>query len=299
MELATLLFHDPRGLNEMMDNVPYSPPGTHHPELSNGSGGITPRRPELDWTDQDYVAPHQPLFHDDPSHPPRAAVSASTLTHREPYESNSGVPSGFHRPTDSSACNLGNPNYTEKISTPHWTAVWDSLPGGYCGNPDLVASWRADNMFNPYDFSPTSLSHPVPQIYGSAYDFMQFGANNPSGPWTAMARTQRTSEAMEPEPQPRPTEELSVRPFQETDQDSDLSSFRTLPLCAVGPQPPTTPPSTIQTGLDDAADIHKHMRRGVGGGATCAWEHGSGECGYSSHIDLVKRHIKRVHYRLK
>ena len=51
---------------------------------------------------------------------------------------------------------------------------------------------------------------------------------------------------------------------------------------------------------NDSINVLKYLERHVGGRATCLWLHaGNYECGYSSQIDLVKRHIKRVHYRLR
>ena len=50
---------------------------------------------------------------------------------------------------------------------------------------------------------------------------------------------------------------------------------------------------------NNSAHILKLLRRDTGGGATCLWQLDRGECGFSSQVDLVKRHIKRVHYRLR
>lgn len=49
---------------------------------------------------------------------------------------------------------------------------------------------------------------------------------------------------------------------------------------------------------NDPTHILKFLKRHVGG-ARCLWPHDEGECGFSSQVDLVKRHIKRVHYRLR
>ena len=47
-------------------------------------------------------------------------------------------------------------------------------------------------------------------------------------------------------------------------------------------------------------DVLRHLERHVGGRATCLWlREDNHQCGYSSQIDSVKRHIKRVHYRLR
>ena len=60
------------------------------------------------------------------------------------------------------------------------------------------------------------------------------------------------------------------------------------------------PPVTRQ-GPNDPRDVLKHLERHGRGRATCLWlREGNHElCGYTSQIDLVKRHIKRVHYRLR
>ena len=284
MELAMHPLHDPHGLNGMMDDVPYPSRGTRHSELSNALGGITLRRPELDWIDQGHTAPHRAPPHDHSLHPPQAVVSASAFTHGVPRELNADVSPASHGPAGPGAYNLGNPNYTESTST-LWTTARGPLSGDY-------------NTYEHNDFSHTPLFHPVPRTLGSTYKFMEPGAGEPSDHWTATAaQAQDTLEAMEPEP--HQSDGFSVGCFQETDRDGHPPSSRILPSCAAVPSPPKPPPSTIQYGLEDAAEIHKHMRRSVGGGATCAWAHGDGECGYSSHVDLVKRHIKRVHYRLK
>ena len=62
----------------------------------------------------------------------------------------------------------------------------------------------------------------------------------------------------------------------------------------------TTEPPVTQRKPNGSMDILKHLERHVGGRATCLWLHESNhECGYSSQIDLVKRHIKRVHYCMR
>jgi hypothetical protein len=51
--------------------------------------------------------------------------------------------------------------------------------------------------------------------------------------------------------------------------------------------------------LSNSTDILRLLKRCVGGKAICLWMHEGGECGFFSQIDLVKRHIKRVHLRLR
>lgn len=61
-----------------------------------------------------------------------------------------------------------------------------------------------------------------------------------------------------------------------------------------------TEPTVAQRGPNVSRNVLKHLERHGGGRATCLWLYGgSYECGYSSQIDLVKRHIKRVHYCLR
>ena len=68
-------------------------------------------------------------------------------------------------------------------------------------------------------------------------------------------------------------------------------------LDASGPPFQTVYPPEIQQ--PSSLDILELLERHDGGRATCLWMHGGHPCGHSSQIDLVKRHIKRVHFRLR
>jgi hypothetical protein len=293
MEPTTYLFHDPCSLDETVNHgegVAYPVQETCHSELSNTLGGTVVHRPYWDWIDQGYIAPHQASPHGYPLYPPEAMFSASTLTHGVLCEPNTDAPQEFQEPADLGACHLGA-DCAEPASTPFRMAVQGSLLGGYHGNQDSMAPLRADHTYHPsYDFSHTSELRAIPQTHDSISNFMDPGASNLSSLWTTAAPLRDTSEHAESEP--HQAGEHSIGGFQGTDQDSGLPSFWILSPHIVEPPP-------IKYTPNDAEHIHKHMRRGVGGGATCAWTHGGGECGYSSHVDLVKRHIKRVHYRLK
>jgi len=59
------------------------------------------------------------------------------------------------------------------------------------------------------------------------------------------------------------------------------------------------PTGTKLESSNHPSHILKFLQRGDGGEATCLWMSGGGTCGFSSQIDLVKRHIKRMHYCLK
>ena len=49
----------------------------------------------------------------------------------------------------------------------------------------------------------------------------------------------------------------------------------------------------------DSNYILGFVGRSDGGGATCLWQNQGDTCGFFSHVDLVKRHIKRMHICLK
>lgn len=299
-ELAAHTLHDPYGLNERMDDndgVPYQSWETHHSESTNALGMTTLHQPELDCIDQDCTAPHQVSSRDHPFHPPEAVTSASTLAYAASCEPNTSAPQEFYGPVDLGACHLGNQDYTEPTSKALWTTVRSSLPGSYCEHPGPMIPWPADNAYHPYDFLRTSQLHAIPQTLGSTHDFTDPGAGNPSDPWSSVAQAQDTPRIAAPVP--RRAEGHFVEHLQEAGQSGVFPPFQILSSRTMQPPSPTVSPPIVQYGLDDVARIHKHMRRSVGGGATCTWVHEGDECGYSSHVDLVKRHIKRVHYRLK
>lgn len=50
---------------------------------------------------------------------------------------------------------------------------------------------------------------------------------------------------------------------------------------------------------NDPKHILKLLKRSADGRAMCLWSFQGGGCGFVSQVDLVKRHIKRVHYRLR
>ena len=83
------------------------------------------------------------------------------------------------------------------------------------------------------------------------------------------------------------TSQVSDHPFAETELQS-----------ASGPPFPTVYLPEVQQ-LSSATEVLRFLERHAGGKATCLWIHEGGECGFLSQIDLVKRHIKRVHFRLK
>ena len=49
----------------------------------------------------------------------------------------------------------------------------------------------------------------------------------------------------------------------------------------------------------NSTDVLRLLKKYGRGRATCLWMHQGAECGFSSQIDLVKRHIKRVHFKLR
>ena len=83
------------------------------------------------------------------------------------------------------------------------------------------------------------------------------------------------------------TSQVSDHPFAETELQS-----------ANGPPFPTVYLPEVQQ-LSSRTEVLRFLERHDGGKATCLWINEGGECGFLSQIDLVKRHIKRVHFRLR
>ena len=78
----------------------------------------------------------------------------------------------------------------------------------------------------------------------------------------------------------------------------DPSSLETKLQDASGPPFPTVYLPTVQQ-PPNSTDVLRLLKKHEGGRATCLWIHEGEECCFSSRIDLVKRHIKRVHFRLR
>ena len=287
-------------MNETVDHndgVHYPYWETYHSELSNALGRATPHRPELDRTDQACTDPsYQASSRGHPSYPFEVVFSAPRFTCGASCKPNTGASQESQEPVHPDVYHLGNPACADSTST---TVQYSPLVGHRRnGSTGLTTPPHTDNTHHPfYDFSRTLQFHALPRAPSPTFNFTGPGAGNLTDPWATIAQVQDTSRVTEPES--HQAEELPVERSQEAGQDSGLPSFQTLSSLTMEPPSSTITPSTTQCHPDDPAQIYKHLRRGVSGTATCAWVHGGGECGYSSHVDLVKRHIKRVHYRLK
>lgn len=298
MEPAARPFRGPYSPDETVNynGVAYQNKEMRHSELSNALETVL-HRPGMDWVDWGHIAPHQASSHGYPLHPPEVIASVSTLTHEALCEPDADAARGFQEPSGP-GLHCPGADHAEPTPVPFRATAQDSIFGSYPGNQNPMISWHADLTYHPsYDLSPTSRLHPVPQSYGQISDFINPRVGELSAPWTVEAPFHNTPKFSAPEP--HHPGESPIERFQEADQGRDLPLFSASPSHTVRSSSTTMTTSAISPPLNDENHVHKHMRRGVGGGATCAWVHGDGECGYSSHVDLVKRHIKRVHYRLK
>lgn len=71
------------------------------------------------------------------------------------------------------------------------------------------------------------------------------------------------------------------------------------PLNASEPESQTAHVPITQHHPKDRKHILKLLKKSANDGATCLWPCEGDKCGFFSKVDLVKRHIKRVHYRLR
>ena len=78
----------------------------------------------------------------------------------------------------------------------------------------------------------------------------------------------------------------------------DRPLYETQFLDTSGPPFQTVYPPAVQEPINPT-EILRILERHAGGSATCLWIDEGHQCGYYSQIDLVKRHIKRVHFKLR
>ena len=78
----------------------------------------------------------------------------------------------------------------------------------------------------------------------------------------------------------------------------DRPLYETEFLDKSGPPFQTVYPPAVQQPINPT-EILRILERHAGGNATCLWIDEGRQCGYYSQIDLVKRHIKRVHFKLR
>ena len=78
-----------------------------------------------------------------------------------------------------------------------------------------------------------------------------------------------------------------------------LEGIGNMSFLGTGEHPPPSGDHSTSQYPSDSNYILRFIRRSDGGGATCLWENQGHTCGFFSQIDLVKRHIKRMHICLK
>ena len=146
--------------------------------------------------------------------------------------------------------------------------------------------------------------HPTCSEFTSSYTFLNLAITHPpysrgydDGPCCGESDHHRSREGSPlRSTQHNGADDARMAPIQ--DFGCPLSASGNNTLGAGGPQFQTVyPPATQQP--SDPSDILKLLERHGIGRATCLWMHDGIRCGYSSQIDLVKRHIKRVHFRLR
>lgn len=145
---------------------------------------------------------------------------------------------------------------------------------------------------------------------GAPHDEGECRSGEDSSPRSAIAHDSGTPTISDFEPSLTPSPQLSEQSrglYQHRDIEGPSKPWKHFcpPMPQVGPlntsenEPRTTQIPITQHDPNNPKHILKLLRKGVKGGATCLWPCEGYECGFSSQVYLVKRHIKRVHYRLR
>lgn len=274
--------HHRYGTNDA-DHNGFAYPYARHSELWNA---LTPHQPKSDWTDKDNTTTTLPQAppHSHLPYPPESMIGpVSVPAHGHLHEHTTGAVQSFQE------------NAYYPGDQPCVKSTWQTLPSAVHRGNDL----HLDQTCDPHRDSRVLPSHAVPLTPRSTPDLSESDprTSGVQDPWTTATGVQDTLKIEELEL--HPSGGFPFHGVREADYDNGLPAFRVLSSRTMEPPPPTTTTSAVNCDPDDLAQINKFMRRDVAGWATCVWTRGDGECGYSSHADLVKRHIKRVHFRLK
>lgn len=273
--------HEPYGLSEAMgcDNSHlYPAQETRASEPSNAFGKDGHYQTEF-WSTQGYGTPFKSVSSGYPSRSSEAIVSALTSVREASCEPNSDAPPRSQQPTT-----LGDPS-SESFSTAPDLRPFDAAPslGGcdYSEDHGIVHYYASNYHDVPHDADP---------IYVLMADSETSGV---------LATRTTTIPDQGTEQEPQHTEELVGECPQEVDQYVGLSSFRVPSPEAGENSPPPRNFSLTSRYPSDSKHILKFLKKSDGGRATCLWASEGDTCGFFSQVDLVKRHIKRMHYCLK
>ena len=250
-------------------------------ELSNAFGKDNPYQIEPNRITQGYGAPLQRIFGGRSSQSPGAAIPVSTIPYGASYEHDPGAPWRFQELTTLSN-RLDQPSPT-RPNPEQFNAISQRPSFSGCdGSED--AKMTHDHTDNTY--------HEIPQDADSLTDSKTSGFSVPR-PTDALYTIQGAGQG------PQRVEESAGGAFQEVEQGVGGSPFPAIPQ-EVGEYP--SPPgghSMTSRYPDDSISVLKFMKKDGGGRATCLWTTEGDTCSFFSQVDLVKRHIKRMHYCLK
>lgn len=277
-------FHESYGLTEAMDcddNPPYPFREARDSELLNAFGKNNPYQIESNWITQGYNPPSRGNSDGYSSQSSEAIVSVSMVADEAPCGLNSGAPQRFQRSTA-----LDNrPSSTESTPGPFDTACQHPSFGYYDGSEDYKAVHEHfDNT--DHDFPPnTNSTRDVTTGLGTG----GFLVPQTTVPDVAQGTRREHQYAEGP---------ASGAP-QETGKGIDGPPFPSLPQ-EIDEHPPSPEDHPMISRYPSGSNhILKFLKRNDRGGATCLWAGKGYTCGFFSQVDLVKRHIKRMHYCLK
>lgn len=256
------------------DNLLYPFRKSCDSELSNALGKDDPYQIESNRITRGYCVPFGRISDGQSPQSPETAVSGSTTT----YETSCGPSLGAHQQSQQ--------------STPLSTCLGDSASTGPTPGPFNAVS-------HPLSFGGHGRNVDYDMVHGgtgnndSTYDVT---TGLETGGFSA-PRVTVLSMAQGVGQEPQYAEESVSEAVQGGYQGICSLPFPVLPRGAS--ENPLQPEDHPTTGHypSDSNRILGFLKRNDRGGATCLWAGKGGTCGFFSQVDLVKRHIKRMHYR--
>ena len=213
-----------------------------------------------------------------------AVVFISTILHEASLERNPDAPQQLQQPT-TPGDHLGHLSPTGPKPRPFDAASQRPPFGGDDGNEDSNTTHSyIDNTYH-------SVSRTTDFTHNAMADLGTNGLSTPRPttiPDMAQGVERGPQHAEEPAGEALPVDQgLSDSAFPALFQGVGRHSLPPVDYSATSHYP------------GDSSHILNFLKRGDGGRATCLWTSKGDTCGFFSHVDLVKRHIKRMHYCLK
>ena len=283
--MAAPPFHELSEAMDCEDSPLYPTRGARDSKPSVVFGRGDPYQIESSWVTQGHGTQFRGISDGYPRQSTEAAVPFSMLVYEAQCEPNTGPSQQPQQPTTLSNC-LDESFSTGPKPEPFNAAAQRPSRGGYDGSKDY-------DIIRSY---PDNTHHDVLHDIGPTHDMM---VDPEMGDFLVPRTTTVQDMSQDTKREPQRAEESVGGAPQEVHQGTIGSSFQALSQGAgEHPLPPRghSPTSRYPT---DPTYILKFLERSDGGRATCLWASEGYACGFFSQVDLVKRHIKRMHYRLR